>query len=88
MKTHNDFPALKQLSQLLVKNRRLVAGQIRVTTDERQSREDMATLIMAATNEPAITCTCEIGGVEREFELRKYQSSRDGKTRVKVIPVR
>jgi hypothetical protein len=77
MKSHTDFPGLAQLPGLLHTNRRLVAGQ---------RREDMAALMtMAAPDVTAITCTCEMKGKEHEYELRKYVSDRDGKTRVKVI---
>lgn len=88
LKPHTDFPGLAQLPDLLKKNRRLVAGQLRITSEERQSREDIATLLLAATPAAAITCTCEINGRPKEYELRRYVSDRDGKTRVKVIPVR
>jgi hypothetical protein len=86
MKPHTDFPGLAQLPGLLHTNRRLVAGQLRVTADEKKSREDMAALMtMAAPDITAITCACVTGGKEHEYELRKYVSERDGKTRVKVI---
>jgi hypothetical protein len=86
MKSHTDFPGLAQLPGLLHKNRRLVAGQLRVTKDEKQSREDIAALMtMAAPNVDAVICTCVTNGQEHEYELRKYQSSNDGKVRVKVI---
>lgn len=89
MKPHTDFPGLESLPELLKKNRRLVAGQLRITTEERQTREDIAkAMAIGAPNLPVISCACEISGVERVYELRRYVSSRDGKTRVKVIPIR
>lgn len=89
LKSHIEFPGLAQLPELLHKNRRLVAGQLRVTKDEKQNREDIATLMTTeAPNVTALTCTCVTNGVEHEYELRKYQSMNDGKTRVKVIKIR
>ncbi len=89
LKPHTEFPGLQSLPELLKKNRRTVAAQIRITTQERQEREDLANVMaLGAPNLQAITCTCEIGGQERAYELRRYVSERDGKTRVKVIPIR
>lgn len=89
LKPHTDIPGLQQLPDLLKANRRLVAGQLRVTVDEKKSREDMASLMtMVAPDLQVVTCTCVTGGQEHEYELRKYRSERDGVVRVKVIKLR
>jgi hypothetical protein len=87
MLPHTNYPALADLPDLVKKQRRLLAGQLRITTEERALREEIAKLL-AAAGVRETTCACDIGGQAREFELSTYQSSRDGKNRVKVFPRR
>lgn len=81
-----DLSDIPGLPEAIHKNRRTVATQIRVATQDRQEREDIAKMLPEGVT--AATCRCVVGGVEKAFELRRYNSSRDGKTRVKVAPIR
>jgi len=88
MREHTDYPSLaEKLPELVHKQRRLLAGQLRITTEERALRAEIAQLL-ADAGATEVCVSCDVGGVTREFELRPYQSSRDGKRRVKVFPRR
>jgi predicted GNAT superfamily acetyltransferase len=89
MRKHTDFPSLvEKLPELVHQQRRLLAAQLRVTTEERALRANIAALLDAAG---ATEVTCEVtfaDNTTRDFEIRPYQSSRDGTRRVKVFPRR
>lgn len=82
-----ESPDTAELSALIKQQRRLLAGQLRITTEERAIRETIAALILAE-GLTAMTCDAEVGGQAQSFDLAVYRSSRDGKQRVRVTRVR
>ena len=87
MTPHTAYPRLADLPELVKKQRRLLAGQLRITAEERALRVEIAGLLEQA-GATEVSCECEIGGALKAFDIRPYQSSRDGKRRVKIFPTR
>jgi hypothetical protein len=67
---------LEELASLVQKQRRLLAGQLRITREEKEIRERIAALLVSAGVEQTV-CTVEIGGVEKQFAV--FRVDRDGR---------
>jgi hypothetical protein len=76
-----------ELTDLVKQQRRLLAGQLRITTEERAIREKIAAIVVADGSVTG-SCECEVGGKPQAFDLAVYRSSRDGKQRVRVTRTR
>ena len=77
MGTHIDNPALAELSALVHKQRRLLAGQLRITREERGVREDIDA-VLARAGVQSIDCD--------GYALNRVV--RDGKHFATVTPIK
>ncbi len=66
MKSHTDFVELDSLPDLVHKQRRLIAGQLRITREERAMREDIDKLLEVAGVD-VVRCETPLG----PFEVRR-----------------
>ena len=77
MASHADYPELATLPALLKTNRRLVAGQLRIVREEKDSRAQMDALLDAA----GVDCvTCEGYLIQRTV--------RNGRSYATVTPIK
>lgn len=82
MKAHTEFPELTELPTLVHGQRRLLAGQLRITREERDLRERMDALLADAGVE-VVTCATPLG----PFEIRRAVA-RDGHRYASVSPIK
>jgi hypothetical protein len=82
MHAHSDYPELSELPALVHQQRRLLAGQIRITREERDLRERMDALL-ATSGLEVVTCATGLG----PFEVRRAVA-RDGHRYVSVTPIK
>jgi hypothetical protein len=82
MKTHTDFAELKDLPTLVHEQRRKIAGQLRITREERDLRERMDALLEQSGVE-VVRCDTPLG----PFEVRRAVA-RDGHRYASVTPIK
>lgn len=82
MKAHTEFPELSELPALVHQQRRLLAGQLRITREERDLREKIDALL-GASGVDVVTCATGLGG----FEVRRAVA-RDGHRYASVTPIK
>jgi hypothetical protein len=78
MRRASEYPELLDLGAILHQQRRLTAGQIRISNEERALRDRMRALLDAAG----------VGQVECNGFLIVASRGRDGRSTVKVTPLR
>lgn len=81
MKPHTDYPALRELATHVHQQRRLLAGQLRITREERALREKVDTLLEHA-HVDAVTCAIPLGN----YEVRRQIAS-DGHRYASITPI-
>lgn len=82
MKPHTEVPGLDSLPTLVHQQRRLLAGQLRITREERDLREQMDALL-AQSGVEVVTCDIPLG----PFEVRRAVA-RDGHRYASVTPIK
>ena len=82
MKPHTEYQDLSALPTLVHQQRRLVAGQLRITREERAIREQMDGMLERAGTD-VVTCDTPLG----PFEIRRAVA-RDGHRYASVTPIK
>ena len=82
MKKHSEFTELTELPTMVHQQRRLLAGQLRITREERDIRERMDSLL-EQTGVDVVTCDTPLG----RFEVRRAVA-RDGHRYASVTPMK
>jgi hypothetical protein len=81
MQPHSNYPALAGLDDIVHKQRRLVAGEIRIIRERRALEAQIEEALRTAGVE-AVTCRINLG----TFEVRR-SISRDGRHYASVAPL-
>jgi hypothetical protein len=83
MKAHTDYDGLEQLPDLVHKQRRLVAGKMRIQNEERALNEQIDALLSAAGVE-VVRCETSLG----PFEVRRAVARTTGMRYASVTPIK
>lgn len=81
MKTHTEVEGLAELPKLVLEERRLTAGELRIIR-ERKAAQDKLDALLEQAGVDAVTCTIALG----TYEVRR-QVSRGGHRYATVTPV-